>query len=555
MGADIGISSFTLDPLTPSTLYVVAPGVSALYKSTDGGESWNSVDPGSFPNLLAIDPTNPSTLYAMRFRTGLSKSTDGGASWTATGFNKDVAALAIDPRNSQILYASTSVPARSPAGIFKSTDGGRNWNQLNTTMLFAPSLVLNPANPSVIYAGTFLGGVFKSTDAGANWSESNSGLRVLGIQTLVGDPTDPAIVYAGGDEGLFKSINSGASWNQQAAFQVTLFTSGILPPVSRASVHSLLIDYTNPNILYAETHRTGGCFTGDGLLFKSTDGGVNWSDSISPNESGCLADALMAMDPTDPNTLYLRFGAVYEGGDLTLYRSTDGGARWTFAGVGADEGYRTLNALVIDPTTPSTLYAATSGGVFQTADGGGKWSVTGLAKVNVNLVAIDPLQPNVLYAGTFRGLFKSTDSGASWAPIGDGLGDLLDARPTLIPWDSALVVDPDHTDVLYLGTSGYGVLKSVDGGATWEPNNDGLTNVDVRALAIVRGDSTTVYAATPGGVFKILQPDKTTTQSVPPDPICSLNSRPVASPPVRPNYPTNPTTRTMAHRPAPIPRP
>jgi len=271
-------------------------------------------------------------------------------------------------------------------------------------------------------------------------------------------------------------------------------------------VQSLLIDFTNPGILYAGTHRTDGCFFADILLFKSTDGGATWSDSLTPKEgfgSGCLADGLMGMDPTDPNTLYLRWGDFYDG--FGLRKSTDGGASWGFTGLGADALY----ALAIDATNPATLYAGTDSGVFQSTDGGAKWNLTGLAKTNVNLLVIDPLQSNVLYAATaavypetpgFRGLLKSTDRGASWSAINEGLEDILDIRAPL----NALIVDSVSTDVLYLATSGYGVFKSSDGGATWAPFNDGLTNLDVRVLAIASGDSTTVYAGTPGGVFKIV---------------------------------------------------
>src|SRR5262249_2492359 len=150
------------------------------------------------------------------------------------------------------------------------------------------------------------------------------------------------------------------------------------------------------------------------------------------------------------------------------------------------------------------------GGVFQSTDAGAKWNLTGLAKVNVSLLAIDPLQPNVLYAGTtgyypetlgFRGFFKSTDRGATWLPINDGLGTILDTRAPV----NALILDPDRPNVLYVGTSGYGVFKSSDGGATWVPFNDGLTHLDVRTIAIAPGSSTTVYAGTPGGVFKIVE--------------------------------------------------
>jgi hypothetical protein len=167
---------------------------------------------------------------------------------------------------------------------------------------------------------------------------------------------------------------------------------------------------------------------------------------------------------------------------------------------------------VIDPTSPTTLYAGTYIGVLQSTDGGAEWNITGLTKTNVNVLAIDRHQPNILYAGTtgadpynlgsvdplgFRGLFKSTDSGASWLPINDGLEDLLDTRANV----NALIQDPSNADVLYAATSGYGVFKSSDGGATWAPINDGLTHLDVPVLAIVWG---AVYAGTPGGVFKIV---------------------------------------------------
>jgi photosystem II stability/assembly factor-like uncharacterized protein len=521
-----GIGWMMLDPLAPSTLYVLNSGSgfssSALYKSTDGGQSWSVVNPGPyFVRLLGIAPTAPSTLYAIIGGRGggLSISKDGGATWTATAFMQDVWALAIDPTNPNTMYAAASAPVGTAPPIFKSTDGGQTWDSGNTTIPFARSLVLSPVNSSTIYAAT-TGGVFKSTDAEANWSEANSGLRILGIQVLVGDPMDPATIYAGGDEGLFKSVDGGAIWNQRAAFKVTCCTPPpglppdlpppvvpFFPPVAPASVHALFIDSTNPNILYVGTARTNGCYFADILLFKSTDGGATWSDSISPNRDqggGCFVSGLIGVDPTDPNTLYLRVGDFYDG--YGLRKTIDGGANWTPVGLGSDAEF----VVAIDPTLPATLYAGTDRGVFRSTDGGATWNLVGLTQTNVNLLAIDPLRPNVLYAGTSgvypdppgsRGLFKSTDRGASWSPINVGLEDVLNTHASI----SALILDPDRTDTLYASTSGYGVFKSPDGGATWVPFNDGLTHFDVRVLAITAGPSRTVYAGTPGGVFKIVE--------------------------------------------------
>ena len=504
------IASITLDPLTPSTLYVLFGGLGlALYKSTDAGESWSVIDPGPFYySPFVIDPMSPSTLYAIRFATGLSKSTDGGASWTATGFTGAVGPLTVDPRNSSILYVAVYGPIGSNPVTYKSADGGNSWNALDPSFPTG-RLVLDPGNSSIFYVATSNGALSKSTDAGSRWTEINTGLRALDFRLLVGSPADPATLYAGGADGLFKSIDSGASWQKHAAFEVTLPPPGPIPvpmlgfpPVAPAAVRSLLIDFTDPNILYVVTGRLDGCLWTDKLMFKSTDGGATWRDNISPTSTiGCLAQGLAAMDPTDPNTLYLQWGD-YEG--YGLLKSTNGGARWEH--IGPASGSEPV--LVIDPARPATLYAGTDRGVFRSTDGGANWKLAGLAEANVNLLAINPVQPNVLYASTsggpwespgFRGLFKSTDSGANWSPINNGLADVLDTRASV----NALILDPGHPDTLYLGTSGYGVFKSTDGGTAWAPFNDGLRHLDVRVLTLTRGASATVYAGTPGGVFKL----------------------------------------------------
>ncbi len=524
----IGVSAFMLDPAAPSTLYVIPtfPGAaSALYKSTDGAQSWSVVNPGPMVRLLAIDPaTTPSTLYGIIAGRGLgfSRSTDGGATWTALGLNLDISALAIDPGNSNVLYAAATAPVGNPPVIYKSTDGGQNWNAVNSNLPVAQALVVSPADSSTIYAATNpffapgTGGILKTTDAGRTWNQSNAGLRVFGIQVLTGDPVDPATIYAGGDEGLFKTTDRGVSWSRQAVFQITCCNvppgpGGLPPPpsaippfpaVAPASVRSLLIDFTNTNTLYAGTARIGGCFFMDVLLFKSTDDGANWSNSINPNQSGCSDDTLLGMDPTDPNTIYLRAGDDFDG--FGMRKTTDGGATWGFTHLGANE----LNALVIDPTNPATLYAATDNGVVGSPDGGDTWNPVGLANTNVSLLAIDPLQPNVLYAyttaiypdtATSPALLKSTDRGASWSPITTGLEDLIRSHAQV----TAFVVNPVNTNVLYLAAIGYGVFQSSDSGATWATSNGGLPFLDVRALGINRGDPNTVYAATPGGVFRL----------------------------------------------------
>jgi len=367
--------------------------------------------------------------------------------------------------------------------------------------------------------------VFKSTRGGTDWNRADAGLTDIDIRTLVIDPTNAATVYTGGRDGLFRSLDGGTSWTNMIRFQLP--APNWPPPWSQpppggpgpAHTRSLLIDFANPHVLYARTIRYNGCFASDNLLFKSRDGGATWSDSPSPRGSGCgISDAfhpaLLAMNPTDPNTLYT---AAFDDG-TSLLKSTNGGATWNIVAHWATTWQLNsfVNVLAIDPIDSATLYVgigdtseSTANGLIKSMNGGATWASSGLGGNNVTVVAIDPTDPTILYASTeglyseprgFQGVFKSTDSGASWFAINTGLEGLIDTRSRI----SALVISPDNPDLLYAGASGAGVFRSVDAGVNWSPFNDGLANFDVRVLALVPGDPKMLYAGTPSGVFKII---------------------------------------------------
>jgi photosystem II stability/assembly factor-like uncharacterized protein len=285
---------------------------------------------------------------------------------------------------------------------------------------------------------------------------------------------------------LFTSQDGGETWET--------LTQG-LPAEHAYMICGIQVSPRDPNHVFA-------AYT-DGRVYHSTDGGETWSDSVSPPLSGCILWAYgetlpMAMDPTDPNTLYL--GGEFDG-DYGLLKTTDGGANWINPGWGCCSG----RALAIDPTNPTTLYGGARSGVLKSANGAATWSNTGL-RAGVNALALDPIDPSILYASThganansFEGLLKSRDSGVSWSPINDGLAILIDTRSPV----TALVVDPANAQVLYAGTSGYGVFRSIDGGASWSQFIDGLMNLDIRLLALTPGKAATLYAGTGNGVFAI----------------------------------------------------
>lgn len=555
---NVFLSSLLVDPVTPSNIYITGmvpqnggPPSFIIARSMDGGETWNPLNTTLLPNtsirLLAIAPTAPSTLYGVGslssgpLSQGIFRSTDGGQSWTAvdTGLSSGalIVSVVLDPKDPAAIYLAALFPFAEAGGILKSTDGGKSWRAINTGLPSntpIQSLAIDAVTSSTMYLiadGSF----FKSTDGGTHWNRAATGLAVVSVGALAVNRFDPGMIYAAAGNSLFKSVDSGTTWNKLFTFQLTIppgspFGAPFAPD-SPAYPRSLLIDFSDPDILYASTYRGNGCYFADNLLFKSTDGGSTWTDSVSPDRSGCVlggpfgpSAGLKAMDPSDPNTLYVSETDDEDGG-YWLLRSKDGGATWSsFGGSFPGNVQAGVWALVLDPGSPSTLYAGVDdvpmysddgmvqpgpGGVFKSTDGGATWNPIGLSGAAVNLLVMDPAQPGVLYAATeghygaprgFRGLFKSADGGATWLEMDNGLADLRDLGSTV----TAIAIDPASSNILYAGSSGGGVFKSSDGGANWSRLNDGLANLDVRSLVMAPGTGHTLYAGTSGGLFRII---------------------------------------------------
>ncbi len=241
-------------------------------------------------------------------------------------------------------------------------------------------------------------------------------------------------------------------------------------------VSALVVDPAAPATVYAATDYVG--------VFKSTDGGATWAPA-STGLAYLYVNAL-AIDPSTSTTLYAA-------GGHGVFKSTDAGGTWAPASTGLTYLYTT--ALAIDPTTPTTLYAAGGGGVFKSTDAGGTWAAAnaGLTWPDVAALAIDPTTPTTLYAATAGGIFKSIDAGATWA-----------AATTGLPYRMyVLAVSPSTPSTVYAGTNWGGVYKSTDGGGHWTAANVGLTDLGVSAMATDPTTPATIYVGTTrGGVSR-----------------------------------------------------
>jgi photosystem II stability/assembly factor-like uncharacterized protein/preprotein translocase subunit YajC len=449
-------------------LVIVSLLTSAISSNSFGEDRWINIGPGSYANVaaLAINPQAPDTLYAGTEVGGVCKSTNGGANWTTmnTGLTNTYA-LAINPQTPDTLYAGTA------GGVFKSTNGGGNWTPMNlglTHTTTVNTLAINPQTPETLYAGTHNYGVFKTTNGGGNWTAMNTGMNTSSYDTtIVINPQTPETLYAGlgvgvftSAIGVFKSTDGGTNW--------TAMSNGL----TDTRVNDLVINPQTPETLYA------GTFAG---VFKSTNGGANWTAM----NTGLINTGVntLVINPQTPETLYA--GTDSYG----VFKSTNGGANWTAMNTGLiNTG---VNTLVINPQTPETLYAGTdSYGVFKSTNGGENWTPmnTGLTDTTtVNTLAINPQTPETLYAGTDSyGVFKSTNGGENWTPMNTGLTDTTTVN--------TLAINPQTPETLYAGTDSYGVFKSTNGGTNWTAT--GLTSTYVDALAINPQTPETLYAGT-----------------------------------------------------------
>ena len=477
--ADNGLPStfvwgLAFDPSTQATLYA-AMGKRGIFTSNDSGARWRSA--GLSPaygevTAIAVDSAHPQTVYAAA-DAGIVASNDSGHSWrmrsTTVGnhgrdrYYMQVSELLVDPRHSGTLYATTRC-----AGVFKSTDGGRAWRPanagLNPGCPWAYSLAVDPRVPRAIYAADPTRGVLKSIDGASHWQATNDGLSLAPVWALA---VEPRAVYAGtGSLGLFKSGDNGAHWR--------------LLPTGLQAVYAIAVDPADPaHLLAAGTPNTGAPSSGPQLAVSS-DGGSTWTTAAF----GGRYVSVVAVSG--------RMAYAGSAGGFGVFGSTDGGHNWRSVG---PSGVRYVQALTIDPTDSAVVYAGVYGragrGLYKSTDAGSNWQlVTNGLNIDVMAVALDPANPSTIYVGTAGGeggVYKSTDGGTTWGKENSGLRTRVKIRGKLITPTmaiNALAIDPAHAATMYAVTGPRGVFRSTDAGATWHPFNAGLTDPNIKTLAL-----------------------------------------------------------------------
>jgi photosystem II stability/assembly factor-like uncharacterized protein len=513
------VGAIVVDPTDGSVVYAVA-GVTGghVSKSTNGGRTWRTLPASPDPDALAIDPANPQVLFATvegawnettrRGSGSIAVTSDGGRTWhTAATYDDNLSSIAVDPASPGTVYAAGTAGVLVSAdsgltwtsagkapdfnltglavdplsgtlyvsswkkGVFRSVDGGRTWTPLGTR--FSGPLAVDPQSPSTLYFGTE-NGIEKTVDGGKSWRPADSGIVASDVLSTAIDPRDTNVVYAGTESGFFRSRDGGHTWRM-----LRLGVNGQAIAVDPAQSTHLLASASRGILISTDSGRTWSRAAGSAVVTKAA------------GRHGSPVTAI-AFDPHHPGTV---FAAAWGAG---VIRSTDRGRTWHTTARRPAWISSVGGTVAVDPQGSAILYGSTNGALIRSTDGGSSWKWIFLPRVGAILavLAVDPSDPQTLYASIGDDssrlqrprLARSVDGGRHWRFFKLGV-DGIDAN--------ALVIDPRNPSIMFAGTPFQGVLRTNDGGATWQPFNPGLVARAISTLNLDRTGST-LYAGTDG---------------------------------------------------------
>ncbi len=548
-----------------------------IYKTVDGGKTWNKIlfiNTTTGASSLSMDMTNPRILYASMWQhrrypwvmesggaySGLYKSTDGGDTWNKMeeglpeAFGKS--GISVSRANPERVFAVIEAEG-DKGGVYRSDDAGKEWKQINKNRVniarswYYMEIFADPQNENVVYV--LNAPVMKSIDGGRSF---------FNIPVPHGDnhhlwinPYDNTNLINSNDGGANISFNGGKSWSTQQNQPTSQF-------------YRVITDNLVPYNVYGGQQDNSAI----AIASRTNDGGIDWKDwySVAGGES-----AFIAFDPDNPETVYggtyqgniskwtkssreqksikeypelglsiapidskYRYNwnapiitsphnrtTVYHAGNV-VFKTTDGGITWVTVSpdltknetdkhgpgggpytneAAGGENYNTITALVESQHQEGVLYAGSDDGLLHiTKDGGASWqNITpkGIDGGIVNSIDIPEHDPATAYVVIMRYksldlnsyVFKTTDYGQSWTKIVNGLND---------PNGFTRVVraDKKQKGLLYAGTE-IGLYVSNDDGAHWQRLTLNLPVVAINDLVIQDND---LVAATSGRGFWIL---------------------------------------------------
>jgi photosystem II stability/assembly factor-like uncharacterized protein len=502
------IWNLVLHPITPTRIYASASG-SGLFFSQDAAAHWELRFTNPMPTRLALDAHTPQVMYIGGSNEHVC-TRDGGLTWERTvppGVPTSRHPYSFQPvahptlTGTVYLAVSGHGGVSEGGGLYRSDDWATSWVTLTvpTTDTHITAVAFHPDDPDTMFLGTHSGHVYTSSDGGDTWAWAAQ--VASHVERLAVNPFDPHEVWA--------VANAPGHFDQPGLFRCTDASLAHWLPVTITDqlpqVYSLVFHPTVSGTLWAAADSG----------YVSTDGGQTWSP-VGPGLPGVMD---WAVDPSDPDR-------VYAGTMRGVFQSTDRGNTWDEANQGL-QGIVPNLGLAASPANPDEVYVATDGMVFRSHDGGQVWQEmdvppTWEVRPHLRLVAVDPFTPIRVYLGssTSPQVHISEDRGQTWYtvtlplppgwtgwggvwalaphprhhgrilagvglyPSGGGIeewpGALYISHDSGASWEHldigvpisgvlTLAYDPANAQVVYAGTEGSGLLRSGDGGLTWQP--------------------------------------------------------------------------------------
>ena len=503
------IPALAIDPRDPNKLFAAVLGhpygpseERGLYRSSDGGQSWQRVitkDENTGASDVEIDPSNPDVVYASMWEAregpwednnvfngpggGLFKSTDGGSTWhpLTSGLPKDLSQIyvAIAPSDPRRLYA-TLATASGKLNVYRSDDGGDNWTQATNDPRPSgrigggdlPIPKVDPKNPDLVYVASTV--TMRSSDGGNTWSGFRGAPGGDDYQNLWINPNNGDIILLVSDQGAIITVNRGQSWS-----------SWYNQPT--AQLYHAIADNSFPYRVCAGQQESGSLC----INSRGNDGAITFRDW---RPVGVIEYGYVAPDPLNPDLVY---GAGRT--EVTKFHWPTGQVQDITPIPLRNGKYRAnrTEPLMFSPVDPHVLYCATNV-LFKTTDGGTSWQ-----EISKDLTRESPGAPasvgsmhnkgaenqrGVIYslAPSFKSLdtlWAGTDDGLLWITH-DGGKNWADITPKeLTPWSKITQLSASHFDenTAYASVSRFRIndthpyiYRTHDGGKNWKLITAGL---------------------------------------------------------------------------------
>ena len=573
---NLNVESLAVDPRNENMIY--AGTWHRPYKSTDGGKTWRLIKDGLIDDsdvfALDIDPRDPNHIIASAC-SGIYESHNAGEQWHKVqgipSQSRRTRAIMQHPSIAGIVYAGTT------EGFWRSSNAGGSWTLTTSKQLEVNSIAVHPKNPDMVYIGTNNYGVMVSRDGGKSFAPSNGGYsgRFVNVVTadrekkgrvyattinnttgggfffvsndngttwqpsmrnlpnrlitysILQDDTEAGTLYLGTNLGIYRSLDSGASWSTIGAPRIESSPKGKKRRASRtrpiASVSGAALR-SNDMIKRAQESLNAAGYdvgladgkAGTGTVTKlrkfQADKGIPVSgkfDNVTLTalglgggvtetiEAGKLRTPVIAL--TDmvnvlSSTHDARDGkpGILAATNAGLYRTYDPTRGWERLGYGMGFDPRTT-CVSTSAQNPQTIWVGTANsGVLVSRDGGQTWQqVAGIpANAPISTIVQDPKRSAYVYAGTKQTLYVSHDGGEKWRRRGGNLpyGDY-----------ASILINPENGDEIFVGNAwenGGGVYRSVNAGDTWtriDPRDSSLPSERIWALAFASNDQNRLF--------------------------------------------------------------